>query len=389
MQQILAQVQQWAAEFDRLCERVSPRFARPEVRRRAVGFLRGLLGDVERKNGWQLAEHAGETTPDGMQRLLTTARWDPDGVRDDVRAYVVEHLGDAGGVLVVDETGFLKKGGKSAGVKRQYSGTAGRVENCQVGVFLAYASSRGRALVDRELYLPTKWAQDQERRGQAHVPAEVTFATKPTLAQRMLERAVDAGVPARWVTGDEVYGGDARLRAWLEARDLSYVLAIKATQPLWAATKQGPAEVAAGELAARLPARAWRRLSAGDGAKGPRTYDWARLALVRPGWPGRGFWLLVRRRLSDGELAYYACFGPARTTLAGLVRVAGIRWAVEESFQTAKDQVGLDHYEVRRWDAWYRHVSLVLVAHAFLAAVRASALAPAAADGSQHPRGGS
>jgi len=188
MQQILAQVQQWAAEFDRLCERVSPRFARPEVRRRVVGFLRGLLGDVERKNGWQLAEHAGETTPDGMQRLLTTARWDPDGVRDDVRAYVVEHLGDAGGVLVVDETGFLKKGGKSAGVKRQYSGTAGRVENCQVGVFLAYASSRGRALVDRELYLPTEWAQDQERRAQAHVPAEVTFATKPTLAQRMLER---------------------------------------------------------------------------------------------------------------------------------------------------------------------------------------------------------
>jgi len=373
MQQIVAQVEGWAAEFDRLCQRIGQRFARPEVRRRVVGLLRGLLGDVDRKNGWQLAEHAGETTPDGMQRLLTTARWDADGVRDDVRAYVVEQLGEGGGVLVVDETGFLKKGTRSAGVQRQYSGTAGRIENCQVGVFVAYASPRGRALVDRELYLPTQWAADQQRRAQAHVPAEVEFHTKPQLAQRMLARAVAAGVPARWVTADEVYGGDGRLRAWLEERDLSYVLAIKATQPLWAATEQGPAEIGARELVARLPARAWRRLSAGDGAKGPRVYDWARVALLRPGWPGRGFWLLVRRRLSDGELAYYACFGPTRTTLAELVRVAGIRWAVEESFQTAKDQVGLDHYEVRRYDAWYRHVSLAMVAHAFLAAVRACA----------------
>jgi SRSO17 transposase len=373
MQQIVAQVEGWAAEFDRLCERIGPRFARPEVRRRVVGFLRGLLGDVDRKNGWQLAEQAGETTPDGMQRLLTTARWDADAVRDDVRAYVVEQLGDAGGVLVVDETGFLKKGTRSAGVQRQYSGTAGRIENCQVGVFVAYASPRGRALVDRELYLPTQWAADQQRRAQAHVPAEVEFQTKPKLAQRMLQRAVAAGVPARWVTADEVYGGDGRLRGWLEERDLSYVLAVKATQPLWAAGEQGPAEIGARELVARLPARAWRRLSAGDGAKGPRVYDWARVALLRPGWPGRGFWLLVRRRLSDGELAYYACFGPARTTLAELVRVAGIRWAVEESFQTAKGEVGLDHYEVRRYDAWYRHVSLAMVAHAFLAAVRACA----------------
>jgi SRSO17 transposase len=373
MQQIVAQVEGWAAEFDRLCERIGPRFARPEVRRRVVGLLRGLLGDVDRKNGWQLAEHAGEMTPDGMQRLLTTARWDADAVRDDVRGYVVEHLGDPGGVLVVDETGFLKKGTRSAGVQRQYSGTAGRIENCQVGVFLAYASPRGRALVDRELYLPTQWAADQDRRAQAHVPAEVEFATKPRLAQRMLERAVDARVPAGWVSADEVYGGDARLRAWLEQRDLSYVLAVKATQPLWAATEQGPAEIPTRELVARLPAGAWRRLSAGDGAKGPRVYDWARVALLRPGWPGRGFWLLVRRRLSDGELAYFACFGPARTTLGGLVRVAGIRWAVEESFQTAKGEVGLDQYEVRRYDAWYRHVSLALVAHAFLAAVRAHA----------------
>ena len=354
-----------------------PQIRPPEVRRRAAGFLRGLLGGVGRKNGWQLAEHAGETTPDGMQRLLTTTRWDPDALRDEVRGYVVEQLGDPGGVLVVDETGFLKKGGKSAGVQRQYSGTAGRIENCQVGVFLAYASPKGRALVDRELYLPKEWAADVDRRGEAHVPDKVGFkvgfATKPQLAQAMLERAADGQVPAGWVTADEVYGGDARLRAWLEQRDLAYVLAVKATQPLWVADRQGPAELPACELVAGLPAQAWRRLSAGDGAKGPRVYDWARVALARPGWPGRGFWLLVRRRLADGELAFYACFGPARTTLIELVRVAGVRWAVEECFQAAKDQVGLDHYQVRRYDAWYRHVTLVLVAQAFLAAVRAQA----------------
>ena len=377
---MLAEVEGWAAEFERLVERIGPRFARPEVRRRVAGFLRGLLGEVERKNGWQLAEHARETTPDGMQRLLTSARWDADGLRDDGRAYVVEHLGDPGGVLVVDETGFLKKGTKSAGVQRQYSGTAGRIENCQVGVFLTYASPRGRALVDRELYLPKEWAADAARRAEAHVPDQVTFHTKPQLAQQMLARAVDAGVPAGWVTADEVYGGDARLRAFLEERDLAYVLAVKATQPLWAQSEHGPAEIPACELVAGLPARAWRRLSAGDGAKGPRVYDWARVALIRPGWPGRGFWLLARRRLSDGELAFYACFGPAPTTLAELVGVAGSRWAVEECFQAAKGQVGLDHYQVRRYDAWYRHATLAMVAQAFLAAVRAQA-APTARVG--------
>ena len=370
---MLAEVESWAAEFERLCERIGSRFARPEVRRRAAGFLRGLLGGVDRKNGWQLAEHAQETTPDGMQRLLTTTRWDPDALRDDVRGYVMERLGDPAGVLVVDETGFLKKGTKSAGVQRQYSGTAGRIENCQVGVFLAYASDKGRALVDRELYLPKEWASDPARRTEAHVPAQVGFATKPQLAQAMLERALDAGVPAGWVTADEVYGGDARLRAWLEDHDLAYVLAVKATQPLWAHGERGPAELPARQLVAGLPARAWRRLSAGDGVKGPRVDDWARVALTRPGWPGRGCWLLVRRRLSDGELAYSACCGPARTSLTELVRVAGTRWAVKECFPAAKDQVGLDHYQVRRWDAWYRHMTLVLVAQAFLAAVRAQA----------------
>jgi SRSO17 transposase len=378
---VLAEVEGWAAQFERLCERIGPRFARPEVRRRAAAFVRGLLGDVERKNGWQLAEHAGETTPDGMQRLLTTTRWDADALRDDMRGYVVEQLGDPGGVLVVDETGFLKKGGKSAGVQRQYSGTAGRIENCQVGVFLTYASTKGRALIDRELYLPKAWAADPGRRAEAHVPEQVTFQTKPQLAQQMLTRALDVQVPAGWVCADEVYGGDARLRAFLEEHDLAYVLAVKATQPLWAHGEQGPAERPARELVAGLPARAWRRLSAGDGAKGPRVYDWARVELTRPGWPGRGFWLLARRRLLDGELAFYACFGPARTTLAELVGVAGIRWAVEECFQTGKGQVGLDHYQVRRYDAWYRYVSLALVAQGFLAAVRAHAARASAGGG--------
>jgi SRSO17 transposase len=330
---VLAEVEGWAAEFERLCERIGPRFARPEVRRRVAGFRRELLGGVDRKNGWQLAEHAGETTPDGMQRLLTTTRWDPAALRDEVRGYVVERLGDPAGVLVVDETGFLKKGSKSAGVQRQYSGTAGRIENCQVGVFLTYASETGRALVDRELYLPKEWAADPARRADPHVPERVGFQTKPRLAQAMLERALDARVPAGWVTADEVYGGDARLRAFLEQQDLAYVLAVKATQPLWAQGEQGPAELPTRELLARLPARAWRRLSAGDGAKGPRVYDWARVTLVRPGWPGRGFWLLARRSIDDPkELAFYACFGPARTTPAELVRVAGVRWAVEMVF---------------------------------------------------------
>ena len=250
---MLAEVESWAAEFERLCERIGSRFARPEVRRRAAGFLRGLLGGVDRKNGWQLAEHAQETTPDGMQRLLTTTRWDPDALRDDVRGYVMERLGDPAGVLVVDETGFLKKGTKSAGVQRQYSGTAGRIENCQVGVFLAYASDKGRALVDRALYLPKEWASDPARRTEAHVPAQVGFATKPQLAQAMLERALDAGVPAGWVTADEVYGGDARLRAWLET--MTWPMCWRSRPPAAVGPRRAGSRRAARPPTGRWPAR--------------------------------------------------------------------------------------------------------------------------------------
>ena len=374
----LAQVQGWSVELEALCDRIAPRFGRVEVRRRAGAFLRGLLAGVERKNGWQLAEHAGEHTPDGMQRLLNHACWDPDQVRDDLCAYVVEHLGDPSGVLVVDETGFLKKGNKSAGVQRQYSGTAGRIENCQVGVFLAYAGPSGHALIDRELYLPEGWTADRQRCRVAGIPEQVEFYTKPQLARVMLERALDTGVPCGWVTADEVYGGDGRLRRWLEDRDVPHVLAVKRSQALWSLRLR---QERAATLASQLPARAWRQLSAGAGAKGPRVYAWARVAIRPLREPGRGHWLLVRRRLADGELAYYVCYGPARTTLAELVRVAGTRWMVESGFQPGKGQTGLDHYQVRRYQAWYRHVTLAMVALAFLAGMRARAVPVGAGGG--------
>jgi SRSO17 transposase len=354
-------------------QRLRPRFARAEMRVRCRRYLRGLLGETRRKNGWQLAEAVGERTPHGMQALLNQAVWDADAVRDDLRAYVIEPLGDSDAVLVIDETGFLKKGTKSVGVQRQYSGTAGRIENCQIGVFLAYASARGHAFLDRELYLPQSWAEAVARRQDAGVPPQVGFATKPQLAQAMLARAFAAQVPAGWVTGDEVYGGDRRLRLWLEEQDWPHVLAVKATEPLWAATARGPAQVPAAALVAALPAAAWRRLSAGAGAKGPRLYDWA-WAVIRPlREPDKGYWLLARRSLVDpDDRAYYVCYGPAATPLTELVRVAGTRWTIEGCLEEAKGEVGLADYEVRRWDGWYRHVTLALLAHAVLAVTRAT-----------------
>jgi SRSO17 transposase len=370
METALKQVHDWAAELEALCERLAPRFGRVEVRRRASGFLHGLLSAAERKNGWQLAEQAGDHTPDGMQRLLNHARWDADEVRDDLRDYVVEHLGDPSGVLVIDETGFLKKGTKSAGVKRQYSGTAGRIENCQIGVFLGYTGRRGHALIDRELYLPASWTTDRPRCREAGIPDHVRFHTKPQLARWMLTRALEAGVPAAWVTADAVYGGDGRLRRWLEERDLPHVLAVNCNQSLVSGLFRFER---ADQLAARIPAGAWRHRSAGQGAKGERLYAWARVAIRPLREPGRGHWLLVRRSLADGELAYYVCYGPAETSLAELVQVAGVRWTVECGFQQGKGETGLDHYQVRRYQAWYRHITLSMLAQAFLAAQRARA----------------
>jgi SRSO17 transposase len=381
-----ATVHGWAAALSALGARIGRHFARSEPRRWALAYVQGLLSPLERKNGWQLAEAAGATTPYGIQHLLGRAVWDAAAVRDELRAYVVEQLGDPAAVLVVDETGFLKKGDKSVGVQRQYSGTAGRIENCQIGVFLAYATPQGHAFLDRELYLPKEWTTDPARCRAAGGPAAATLRTKPELARAMLERALEAGVPAGWVTADEVYGGDRRLRVWLEERDVPHVLAIKRTEPLWATTAQGPAQVAAAELVAALPADAWVRLSAGAGAKGPRWYDWARVAIRPLGAPGRGYWLLARRSLTDPtDLAYYVCYGPAATSLAALVRVAGTRWAIEEGLEALKGEVGLDQYEVRHWDGWYRHITLCLLAHAFLVATRVQATAATAPGGPAVP----
>jgi SRSO17 transposase len=371
----LDEVQQWRAQLRTFGAWLGRRVRRVEVRRRLQRYLRGVLVGVERRNGWQLAEAMGEAAPDGVQRLLTTARWDVDGLRDDLRAYTVEHLGDPDGVAVIDETGFLKKGVKSAGVKRQYSGTAGRVENSQVGVFLAYAGPRGRAFLDRELYLPAEWARDAARRQEAHVPAQARFATKPALARGMLARAFAAGVPIAWVAGDAVYGNSPGLRGWLEAGRHPYVLAVAGTHPIWVAGTDGePLAAEARALAAGLPAWAWARLAAGDGAKGPRLYDWACVRLPRLPADGMGKWLLVRRSLADpADLAYYRVYGPVGTALPGMVRVAGTRWAIEEAIERAKGEVGLDQYAVRRYDAWYRYVTLALLAHAFLEVTRAKA----------------
>ena len=384
----VAEVARWCEGIERVHECIAGRFRRPEPRRRALDYLKGLLSPVERKNGWQLAEQAGDATPYGVQHLLSTYIWDADLVRDDLRDYVVEHLGDASGVLVVDETGFLKKGNKSVGVQRQYSGTAGRIENCQIGVFLTYATVKGRTLLDRELYLPQVWSDDQERREEAGVPGKVAFRTKPRLAQLMLERAVESGIPFGWVTGDAVYGSDRKLRLWLERRDLPHVLAIKSNEKLWALTDKGPRQVRAARLASGVEESGWVRLSAGDGAKGPRVYDWA-LVEVRPiREPGKGYWLLARRSVAKPEeLAYYICYGPADTTLGELVRVAGTRWAIEECFEEAKGQVGLDQYEVRRWDGWYRHITLAMLAHAYLAVVRHQASVQASVQGHQGEKG--
>jgi SRSO17 transposase len=335
----------------------------------------GLLADLPRKNCWTLAEHAGDASPDGMQHLLARAVWDEDGVRDDVRAYVVEHLGDPGAVLVVDETGDLKKGTATVGVKRQYTGTAGRVENAQVAVLLVDASPAGHGVIDRELYLPKDWTRDPDRMRAAGVPAQVGFATKPALAQAMLTRALDAGVPASWVTGDEVYGADPRLRAELETRSIGYVLAVACDHPVMA----GGVTWRADALRKRVPARAWQRVSAGKGAKGHRFYDWAFVRLDdHPGDRHGQRWLMVRRNRTSGELAYYRCFMAHPVPLATLVGVAGRRWSIEERIKTSKGLCGLDSHQVRRWRSWYRWATLALLAHAFL-------VVTALTDNTRHP----
>src|SRR4051794_7163885 len=371
---LVAEVQNWAAGLEEVHARIARAFARAEPRARVLAYLRGLLGQLERKNGWTLAEAAGEVSPDGMQRLLRTADWNAEVVRDELRDYVVERLGP-GGVLIVDETGFIKKGTRSAGVGRQYTGTTGKIDNCQIGVFLAYATPTGRALIDRELYLPKAWIDDRDRARAAGIGDDVGFATKPELARRMLGRALEAGVPAGWLTADEIYGQDKRLRVWCEQHGLRYVLATRSNDTV-ATVDWRQRRVRA--LVAELPAAAWARCSAGAGAHGQRFYDWARVELLAGFDPSWARWVLARRSIPKGpdepaELAYYVCAGPAETTLEQLIAVAGGRWRIEECFQAAKNEAGLASYQVRDYTAWYRHITLAMLAHAYLSATRATA----------------
>jgi SRSO17 transposase len=354
----------WAEAFNEMFALIAGEFAEVRTRRRGRGYLLGLLSQAERKNGWTIAEFAGDSSPGGMQRLLNSYYWDAGAVRDALARYVVASAGHPAAVLVADETGFLKKGRRSAGVQRQYTGTAGRVENCQVGVFLAYATPDGsRALIDRELYVPAGWIADPDRCAQAGVPGDAQFATKPALARQMVERALEAEVPFGWFAGDEVYGQNSGLRDWLEEQHIRYVMAVPCSEPV--TTKAG--KVRADQLAGRVPHAGWQVLSCGDGSRGPRLYDWALIATV-----SREQHLLARRSLAPGEkgrleLAYFLCHAPAGTTLAELTAVAGARWAVEDCFAEAKNETGLDHYQVRKYDAWYRHITLSMLAHAFLA----------------------
>lgn len=356
----------WEHHLNDLHVCLAPYFRRTETQARVRRYLLGLLSSAERKNGWHLAETMHEAGPQGMQRLLNAAHWDAEAVRDLLRTYVLEHLGTPEGLLVLDETGFLKKGTHSAGVARQYSGTAGRIENQQIGVFLAYASLHGTAFIDRALYLPDEWIQNPPRCRQAGIPETVGFATKPALAQQMLARAVAAGVPARWVVADTVYNTD-ELRLWLIEQGLSYVLAAPCTYTIW--TTGQPIE--ATTVVAQVPAAEWVRLSAGAGSQGARLYDWTWLHLPYQAAPGMRHWLIARRSIRDPrEYAYYHAYALSSTTLAELVAVAGTRWVIETGFAQTKGELGLDHYQVRRWSAWYRYVTLVLLAYAFLVALR-------------------
>ncbi|WP_425540905.1 IS701 family transposase [Streptomyces coeruleorubidus] len=362
----------WSAELEEVLVRVGHRFGRVDLRRQMRAYVNGLLGPVGRKNSWQLAEYAGHRTPAGLQNLLNRARWSHDEVRDDLQEYVAERLGEPGGVLIIDDTGFLKKGTVSAGVQRQYSGTAGRTENCQIGVFAAYASRRGRALVDRELYLPKSWTADRDRCEAAKIPDDLEFATKGDLAKAMIQRALASPLPIAWVTADSAYGQEWRLRRMLEEAGVGYVLAVPKSQPV-------PALGRIDFVIAQAPDEAWERHSCGDGAKGPRVYDWAAAKLPAihdfdGDQPTHDRWVLARRSLArPEEVAYYLAYAPAGTEVPELARIAGSRWAIEECFQSAKNECGLDQYEVRRYPGWYRHITLAMLAHAFLAAMSATA----------------
>ena len=362
------EIQVWDQYWTDIERRIGPLFPRSEPHQRAMAYLAGLLSSAQRKNSWQLAEIMGDSTPYAFQHLLGRADWNPDALRDLLHTYVTDYLEAPDAICVIDETGFLKKGTHSAGVQRQYSGTAGRIDNCQVGVFLAYASTHGHTLLDRELYLPTEWTDDPARCDRAGIPPHRPFATKPALAVQMLERARTANIRFAWVTGDSVYGDNPPLRGSLEQNEQPYVLAVSGKEYVWHEQRQQSIKT----LLAGMPRRGWSRLSAGVGSKGLRWYDWIELEVDTPSPEGWKRWVLVRRTVDEAaEMSAYIVCAPATTTLADHVRVAGMRWTVEESIQTAKGEVGLDHYEVRSWTGWYRHITLAMWASAFLSVIRA------------------
>lgn len=357
----------WMGEFNDAFARIAGCFGRREPRLTARDYLLTVLSDVESRNGWRLAEQAGHNDPYRMQDLLSRAVWDADRMRDALRGYVVDTLGDPAGVLIIDDSGDLKSGAASVGVQRQYTGTAGRIENSQIATYLGYASGKGRALMDRRLYLPRCWTDDAARCQAAGVPDDIGFATKIDHARQMLCAAIDAGVPAQWATADEFYGNHRGLRRDLQARRTGYVLAVARNHRV---TRHGGTTATVEHVTATLPARRWQRLSAGKGAKGERVYDWARLPILAPDDEKGGYhWLLVRRRIRDGELAFYRCWSPTNVSLPTLVRVAGTRWCVEECFHAGKGEVGLDQHQVRTWDSWHRYTTLAMFAHAILVAI--------------------
>jgi SRSO17 transposase len=389
----LEELNGWGKEFAAFHERFADLFEREEPREQVQKYVRSLLASVERKNGWQLAEVSGDKTPDATQRLLYQAKWDADKARDRLQQFVVELFGDEEGIGVVDETGFIKKGDKSVGVQRQYSGTAGKRENCQIGTFLSYATVHGHVFLDRRLYLPESWSTAPERRVRAKVPASVVFESKPQQAVKMLQHAWEMGVPMRWVTGDEVYGDPSQVRDAVAESGRYYVLAVRTHLTVWPERPEVAVPKRSGNgrkpvkeqvmaaahpipipaLAASWPASQWQRLAVAEGEKGPRVYDWAcqRIVENQDQLPGRDAWLLVRRSTTDPtELAYYLSNAPAESTLLTLAQVASTRYTIEQCFEEAKGESGLDHYEVRYWHSWYRHITLSMMAHSWLASMR-------------------
>jgi SRSO17 transposase len=389
------ELDEWGVDFLRFCARFADVFHRKEPRAQAAKYLRGLMASVPRKNGWQVAEAIGDRIPDATQRLLYHAQWSADAARDRLLRYTIEMFGEEDGIGVVDETGFLKKGSHSVGVKRQYTGTAGKIENCQIGTFVSYATAKGHVLLDRRLYLPEEeWCNDLERREQAKVPADVIFQTKPEQAMAMLEHAWQAGVPMRWVVGDEVYGDSPDLRDLIARHERWYVLAVKTPTPVWTARPQvvepepqergrprtkvrlaegAPLATTVKEVVARWPESRWQRLTVAEGEKGLIRYDWAcqRIVESRDGLPGRDAWLVARRSLSDPtDIAYYLSNAPVEMPLLKLAQVASTRYTVEQCIEEAKGETGLDEYEVRYWHSWHRHITLSMMAHTWLASVR-------------------